>query len=309
MNGVINVLKPPGMTSHDVVNYIRRLTGVKKVGHTGTLDPGAAGVLPICVGKATRIAENLTVDNKSYRAEITFGVATDTHDNFGNVLSVCDASYLTENKVLKVIKDFTGKQEQVPPMTSAIKVKGKKLYELARAGQVIERKARYIIIYFINILYSEGWGSPRPRALLEIVCSKGTYIRTICHDLGQKLGCGAHMSFLLRTCSGDFKLDQSFTLEELKEYAEQDALKKVLLPIDQVLGKLHPVQIRDSAVASVKSGNKLYPPGVIEMPEHLENNQIVRLRAGNNLLALAKVILEQDAGVTRYIFQPFKLLV
>jgi len=309
MNGIINVLKPPGMTSHDVINYIRRLTGIKKVGHTGTLDPGAAGVLPVCVGKATRVAEYLISYDKCYRAECTFGVSTDTQDDFGQVLDVCDASYLTRNSISDILMDFTGRLEQVVPMFSAVKVKGKKLYEHARAGQQIEREARSINVYSLNPLYYEDLGTPRPKVLFEIICSKGTYIRTICHDMGQKLGCGAHMSFLIRTKVGDFTLNEAITLEELKEYADTKLFNQALIPVDLVLKSMVPIQVRESAVDSVIAGNKLYPPGVIELPAHLIENQIVRLRAVDKLLALAKVIVEQEDGIAKYIFQPFKVLV
>ena len=309
MNGIINVLKPPGMTSHDVISYIRRLTGIKKVGHTGTLDPGAAGVLPVCVGKATRVAEYLISYDKCYRAECTFGISTDTQDDCGEILQVCDASYLTSNSISDVLMAFTGRLEQVVPMFSAVKVKGKKLYEYARAGQKIEREARSINVYSLNPVYYEGLGTAQPKVLFEIICSKGTYVRTICHDIGQKLGCGAHMSFLIRTKAGDFNLNDAVTLEELKKYADKGLLNQVFVPVDKVLKSMVSVQVRESAVTSVIAGNRLYPPGVIELPAHLTEGQIVRLRVEDNLLALAKVIVEQEDDVARYIFQPFKVLV
>ena len=308
MNGIINVLKPPGMTSHDVVNYIRRLTGIKKVGHTGTLDPGAAGVLPVCVGKATRVAEYLISYDKCYRAECTFGVSTDTQDDFGQILDVCDASYLTENSISDVLMAFTGRLEQVVPMFSAVKVNGKKLYEHARAGQQIEREARSIYVYSLTPLYYEDLGTPSPKVLFEIICSKGTYVRTICHDMGHKLGCGGHMSFLIRTKAGDFTVNEAITLEELKDYADNDLLDQALVPIDLVLKNMLPIQVRESAVASVIAGNRLYPPGVIELPAYLLEGQIVRLRWEDKLLALAKVCIEAE-DVTKYIFQPFKVLI
>lgn len=308
MNGIINVLKPPGMTSHDVVNYIRRLTGMKKVGHTGTLDPGAAGVLPLCVGKATRVAEYLIADDKSYRAECTFGASTDTQDNYGQILDVVDASYLTQDSITDALMTFTGRLEQVAPMFSAVKIQGKKLYEHARAGQQIEREARSINIYSIKPLYYEDVGTPCPKVFFEIICSKGTYVRTICHDLGQKLGCGGHMSFLIRTKVGDFTLKEAVTLEELKHYADTGLMDQVFLSMDLVLKNMIPIKVRDSAVSSVIAGNKLYPPGVIEMPSQLSEGQIVRLQAEDKLLALAKVIVAEEEA-TRYIFQPFKVLV
>jgi tRNA pseudouridine55 synthase len=309
MNGIINVLKPPGMTSHDIVNYIRLLKGIKKVGHTGTLDPGAAGVLPVCVGKATRVAEYLISYDKCYRAECTLGASTDTQDSFGRVLEVRDASCLAVGDIEAMLMTFVGSQEQIVPMFSAVKVQGKKLYELARAGQRLEREARRINVYSIKLLDYEDLGTPAPRVLFEVTCSKGTYVRTICHDLGQRLGYGGYMSFLIRTRVGVFDLSKSVTLEELKEYADKGLLNRAMLPIDLVLSDMVAVQVRESAVAAVKAGNRLYLPGIKEMPGCLAEDQIVRLRSGDKLLALARVMSEEKEGITKYIFQPFKVLV
>ena len=227
MEGIINVLKPPGMTSSDVVVWLRRVLKVKKIGHTGTLDPGVAGVLPICVGKGTRLAEYITEQGKAYRAEVTFGITTDSQDAFGNVIQVT-APELTQSELERILPSFTGQVSQIPPMYSAVRIEGKHLYEYAREGIDVERKSREVTIYKIRL---EKWYEGEfPRAILDIECSKGTYIRTISHDLGQALGCGAHMSYLLRVRSGPFHLQESWTLEEIEE-AALDSSFSFLLPL------------------------------------------------------------------------------
>lgn len=209
-NGIINVLKPPGMTSHDVVSYIRRVYSLKRVGHAGTLDPAAAGVLPVALGQATRMLEYLTDDNKEYRVEMTLGFETDTGDDTGTIFQKCHCALPQPEEIAKVLKSFVGQIEQVPPMYSAIKVDGRKLYELARDGITIERKSRKVYIGSIKILRIANG-----RVLFDVQCSKGTYIRSLCIDIGRKLGCLATMSFLVRTRVGQFDISESRTLEEL----------------------------------------------------------------------------------------------
>ncbi|MCB8815577.1 tRNA pseudouridine(55) synthase TruB [Desulfosporosinus shakirovi] len=227
MEGIINVLKPPGMTSSDVVVWIRKILKIKKVGHTGTLDPGVAGVLPICVGKGTRLAEYITEQGKAYIAEVTFGVTTDTQDSYGKV--ICETSpMLNRSELERILPDFTGKISQVPPMYSAVRKEGKHLYEYARKGIPIEINPREVTIYELNL--EEWFDGQFPKAILDIECSKGTYIRTICHDLGQTLGCGAHMSYLVRVRSGPFKIQESWTLEEIEE-AVCDGKFSFILPL------------------------------------------------------------------------------
>ncbi|GAB6173822.1 tRNA pseudouridine(55) synthase TruB [Paradesulfitobacterium aromaticivorans] len=214
MDGTVNVLKPPGMTSSDVVVWLRRLLKLKRVGHTGTLDPGVAGVLPVCVGQATRVAEYFTGQGKSYRAEITFGIATDTQDALGEIITRTVPN-LSVQDVENILYRFQGAITQVPPMYSSVRHQGKHLYEYARAGVEVERTGREVEIYSLNL---SGWRDYEfPRAFLDIKCSKGTYVRTLCHDIGEVLGCGAHMSYLLRLQSGSFALEGSWTLEELAE--------------------------------------------------------------------------------------------
>ena len=195
-NGIINVYKEKGYTSFDVVARMRGICGQKKIGHTGTLDPDAEGVLPVCLGKATKVCDMLTDSDKVYRAVMQLGIETDTQDLTGTVLSACEVPVLTETEIRDVIRTFQGEIMQVPPMYSALKVNGKKLCDLARAGVTVERKARPVTIYEIRIERVE-----LPEIELTVSCSKGTYIRTLCHDIGQKFGCGAAMKSLLR-CVG-----------------------------------------------------------------------------------------------------------
>lgn len=212
MNGIINVLKPPGMTSHDVVGYLRKVTGIKKIGHTGTLDPGAAGVLPICIGKATKIVDYIMNDRKEYICELTLGNATDTCDKYGEFLYTedLDCSNIKSEDLASILKSFKGEITQVPPAYSAVKINGIRAYDLARQGKEVEIPSRKVTIYNIELLSFN-----LPKAMLKIECSKGTYIRSICRDIGDMLGTRAYMSFLLRTRTGSFTLDNAYTLEEI----------------------------------------------------------------------------------------------
>jgi len=227
LEGIINVLKPPGMTSSDVVIWMRRVLKTKKIGHTGTLDPGVAGVLPLCVGKGTRLAEYITEQGKAYLAEVTFGITTDTQDAFGKVTQET-ANNMRQSDLEQILSDFMGEISQTPPMFSAVRKEGKHLYEYARQGIAVERTPRVVSIYKLEL---EKWYEGEfPRAVLYIECSKGTYIRTLSHDLGQALGCGAHMSHLLRVRSGPFKIQESWTLEEIEE-AVRESTYPFLLPL------------------------------------------------------------------------------
>lgn len=231
MDGVINVHKPAGMTSSDVVVWLRKRLNTRKVGHTGTLDPEVNGVLPICVGRATRLAEYLTEQGKSYRAEITFGIVTDTQDAEGKILR-SEKPNVKPADFLDVLPQFLGPIQQIPPMYSAVRHQGKHLYDLARQGIEVERVSRMIKIYRLEVLsWQEG---EYPKAVLEVDCSKGTYIRTLCHDLGEALGCGAHMSKLVRLRSGPFRLEESWTLEKITEAIEQGR-DHFLIPVNRVL--------------------------------------------------------------------------
>ena len=211
MDKIINILKPPNMTSHDVVGRLRRLTRIKRIGHTGTLDPMAAGVLPVCIGKSTKIIEYFEQDAKTYRCEMTLGASTDTEDAWGTVLETSEL-VPTEEALRGAMMSFVGDIDQIPPMYSALKINGQKLYDLARQGKVVERQARRRTIHSIDIIDID---LEKKTVLYDVKCSKGTYIRTLCHDIGVQLGCFAHMSFLMRTQSGQFSLANAITLEQL----------------------------------------------------------------------------------------------
>lgn len=210
----MNVLKPAGMTSHDVVSFVRRLLKTKKIGHTGTLDPGVAGVLVLCVGKATRLVEYILESGKKYRAELQLGLVTDTQDISGKVIASVQPDVASAD-LIDVLTKYQGCIAQLPPMYSAVKQNGQKLYELARQGMEVERKPRSVFIYDLQLRKRQG-----ARVTFDVSCSKGTYIRTLCHDIGQDLGCGACMTQLIRTAVGPFLLADSWTLEELMERAD-----------------------------------------------------------------------------------------
>lgn len=307
MNGIINILKPPGMTSHDVINFVRRISGLKKVGHTGTLDPGAAGVLVVCLGQATRLSQFLMDDTKEYRAEVTFGLSTSTGDAFGEITSQGNAALLTEELVRDALPVFTGDINQVPPMTSAIKQQGKKLYQLARDGIVVDRPARNVTIYSLEYIWGTGWGSSRPRVILHLCCSKGTYVRTLCEDLGSHLGCGAHMSFLVRTRAGLFNISDAATLEEIKAAANDCKLMDRVIPMENALAGFPVVTVKDGAASAVRSGSKLYQPGVYQMPVNLSEGDLVQLVGTEGLLAVAKTILDPEHQ-DRLVFKPICVL-
>ncbi|WP_217595970.1 tRNA pseudouridine(55) synthase TruB [Cohnella sp. GbtcB17] len=232
--GVLAVWKPTGWTSHDVVAKARRILGVKRIGHTGTLDPAVTGVLPICIGRATRMVEYLQELPKTYEATIRFGIATDTEDLTGEVLETQDAGGLSEAEIREAILSFVGDIMQVPPMVSALKVDGKRLYELAREGVTVDRPARPVTIHDIR-LGDIKTGVPQPEASFSVRCSKGTYIRTLCVDIGRKLGVPAAMAVLKRTESAGLAPDDSLTLEEMSRLRESGQLGSRLIPADGLL--------------------------------------------------------------------------
>ena len=228
-NGIIVINKPKGFTSHDVVGKVRRILNMRKVGHTGTLDPEATGVLPVCVGKGTKVSDMLMVSDKVYTAQVKLGVVTDTQDIYGNVIKTSDASHITELDIKDAIMHFTGEIEQIPPMYSAIKINGQKMYELARKGIEVERKSRKITIYGIELVDVSG-----DVFTISVSCSKGTYIRTLCNDIGEYLKCGACMQSLERTKSSIFDIESSVTLEELERLALNGCAESVIIPIDSI---------------------------------------------------------------------------
>ena len=250
MEGFINFLKPPGMTSHDAVGFIRRLFQEKRVGHAGTLDPGAAGVLPIAVGRATRLIEYLDAVGKSYRAEMTFGFATDSGDDTGKVVERLDEFTMPdEAQIREVLASFTGEITQVPPAHSAIKINGRRACDLLRAGQQVEIPSRQVQIYELKLLQLQG-----NTALIDVKCSKGTYIRSLCADIGSALGIPATMSFLVRTSAGGFSLQHSYSVEELKDLGEKGELESILLPADKVISHIPAYELAQNRVKAFCNG-------------------------------------------------------
>lgn len=279
MDGIINILKPSGMTSFDVVSKIRNLAGTKKVGHAGTLDPDAVGVLVICIGRATKLMDFLVVKDKYYRAEMTLGVETDTQDSSGTVTRKTEA-LPNEDEIISAVQSFVGGYEQLPPMYSAIKVNGKKLYELARKGVEVERKKRFIDIFSIKTV-----NISKNRVLMDVHCSKGTYIRTLCHDIGDRLGCGGHMSFLLRTQVGKFNIENSHTLE----YIEKHNMENIIIPMDEFLDE-YPKNVLTSTEEKV-----FISGGLVEINKASDSEYFRVYSTEGKFISLAKR-MENDTG-------------
>lgn len=250
IHGVINVYKEQGFTSHDVVAKLRGIVGQKKIGHTGTLDSDAVGVLPVCLGRATKLCDMLTDKDKVYEAVMLLGVETDTQDTTGQILKSSETDELTEEQVRAAVLDFVGDYNQVPPMYSALKINGKKLYELAREGKTVERAARRVQIFDIEIL-----SIALPRVTMKVHCSKGTYIRTLCHDIGQKLGCGACMEKLTRTKVSRFEIKDSLTLAQIEVLKKEDRLSEILIPIDQMFANYPSIIVSGEAARLAYNGN------------------------------------------------------
>ena len=233
IHGIINIYKEPGYTSHDVVAKLRGILKQKKIGHTGTLDPAAEGVLPVCLGKGTKLCDMMTDKRKTYRAVMLLGIETDTQDTTGTVLRESSTGELTEEQVRQAVMGFVGHYEQIPPMYSALKVNGKKLYELARQGKEVERKARPVEIYSLEIEKME-----LPRVTMSVNCSKGTYIRTLCYDIGRVLGCGGCMEKLVRTKVDRFEIAESLRLDEVEALTASGRLEEKVVPVDQMFSSL-----------------------------------------------------------------------
>lgn len=248
LNGIVVVNKEKGFTSHDVVNVIRKTLGTRKVGHTGTLDPNAEGVLPVCVGRSTKACDMLTFSDKEYVARVKLGITTDTYDIWGEVLSQREVN-VTEEELKNAIEHFTGEIEQCPPMYSAIKQNGKKLYELAREGIEVERKKRKITIYECELLDFKD-----DEFTIRVLCSKGTYIRSLCYDIGEFLGCGAAMTELVRTKSSVFDIQNALTLEQIKERVCANGAQSVLSCVDMVFAHYPQVEVTDAVKQRLLSG-------------------------------------------------------
>lgn len=293
-SGIINVYKEKGFTSFDVVAKLRGILKTKKIGHTGTLDPDAEGVLPVCIGRATKVCDLLTDKDKIYEAVMLLGVETDTQDTSGTILEERPVN-VSEEAVKEVILSFVGEYAQVPPMYSALKVNGKKLYELAREGKTIERKPRNVEIYSIEILEME-----LPRVRMSVHCSKGTYIRTLCHDIGTKLGCGGCMEKLLRTRVGIFSLEESLKLSEIEALAAGGQAEEKILSVDALFEDAAKVFAKPEFDVVVHNGNPTELRMFREMPEVTTE----RLRVYDSQ-GIFIGIYEDSKGIGRY--KPVKM--
>lgn len=289
MDGFINLLKPAGMTSHDAVSALRRILCTKKIGHTGTLDPMAAGVLSMCVGAATRAAEYVECDEKEYRCELLLGKVTDTGDIWGTAVEHAGGvrvpvSDITEDMVLEAIRTMEGEQDQYPPIYSAIRKNGKHLYEYARSGEDVEIEPRRITVYSIepvSVFHEPG------RVMFDVKCSKGTYVRSICTDIGEKLGCGAAMSFLVRTRSGSFSMEDAVTLEDIAEYVSENEgisvddiyarrrsssfdydMSRFIVPVDRRLEDFGSIFLNEEEQGKYVNGGRLSPVKVTVKKEN-----------------------------------------
>lgn len=272
--GFLNIYKPTGMTSHDVVAIVRRITKIKQIGHTGTLDPFAQGILPICIGNATRLIEYLD-DEKEYLAEITFGRCTDTYDLDGSTVSEYDLK-VTQKNIMDGLKSFEGEILQTPPIYSALKVKGKKLYEYAREGKEVQIEPRKVTIEKIEL---KNFDEKNQRAEVLIKCSKGTYIRSIAHDLGQNLKCGGYLSKLIRTQAGKFFINESINLDAIKTI--EDIEKNLINPVDMI--NLPKIVINEDEHKKIMMGQ------FIQNKSDLQNDNFLILVYNNNVNAIAKI--------------------
>ena len=264
INGVLNICKEPGYTSSDVIARLRGMYRQRKIGHTGTLDPAAEGVLPVCLGSATKLVDMLTDETKTYRAVLRLGVETDTQDTTGTTLKTCPPEQLqslTEEQVREAVMSFTGPIFQVPPMYSAVKVHGRRLVDLARQGIEVERKARPVTIYEIAIEKLEI-----PYITMTVTCSRGTYIRTLCHDIGRKLGTGGAMEHLVRTRVGRFAIDSAYTLDDIQKLTDEGRQESAVIPVEDLFEDLPAFTSGDAELDKyLNNGNpfgpEYYPAG------------------------------------------------
>ena len=280
MNNILNMYKPVGPSSFFMVQSVKRALKVKKAGHIGTLDPEAEGVLPICINQSTRLIQFLVSLPKVYLATMTLGSATDTQDATGQVLTTGDTSQITEQQVREVLASFQGEQQQTPPMYSAKKQNGVPLYKLARIGIITERKPVTLQIYSIEFLKKED-----NQVVFRVKCSAGTYIRTLCHDVGETLGCGAHMSQLVREQVGQFDVQSSLTIEQLNQAQEDGTLAQKLLKTETVLDFLPEIKVTPDYFASIAHGKPLTKSVVVETPEHFRPGMNLRVTGEDGRIA------------------------
>lgn len=267
-SGMINIYKEAGFTSHDVVAKLRGILKQKKIGHTGTLDPAATGVLPVCLGSGTKLCDMLTEESKEYRAVLRLGCETDTQDMTGTILTEKEAA-VTEEQVKEAVLSFVGEYDQIPPMYSAIKVNGKKLYQLAREGKEIERRPRRVQIYGIEIE-----SIVLPEVTLRVECSKGTYIRTLCHDIGRKLDCGGAMKELVRIRVGRFGIEDALRLSEVEKLRDAGKLADKIISVDSIFAEYPKVTVEKQFQKLIENGNAFYRDMTLEKEDAVPERQV-----------------------------------
>ena len=296
INGIINIYKEAGFTSHDVVAKLRGIVKQKKIGHTGTLDPDAVGVLPVCFGNATKLCDMLTDKTKEYRARMLLGKTSDTQDASGTILTEKEVT-ASKEEVREAVMSFVGTYDQIPPMYSALKVNGKKLYELARQGVEIERKPRTVEIHHIRIEEIA-----LPYVTFTVGCSKGTYIRTLCADIGDKLGCGALMESLVRTSVGTFPIEEALKLSQVEELVREGHLEERVIAPDAVFEEYEAITALPEADKALLNGNKLYFGQVRAVRKRFADGEWVRVYASNGTFTGVYVFSEEEHG-----FKPYKM--
>lgn len=297
INGIMNIYKEAGYTSHDVVAKLRGIVKQKKIGHTGTLDPDAVGVLPVCFGSATKLCDLMTDKSKEYEAVLRLGITTDTQDLSGTILSE-SAVTAGEADIERAIMRFVGGYEQLPPMYSALKVNGKKLYELAREGKEVERQPRHVDISAIRILEMKV-----PEVRFVVSCSKGTYIRTLCADIGEQLGCGAAMAHLKRTRVGDFRIEDAVTLSQVEAFMQQGTFQQYVTAPDRVFMEYEGAVVKSGAERALLNGNKLYPNQLdFDQPVSFKDGDMLRVYNGKREFQAVYVFLKNEG-----VWKPFKM--
>jgi len=304
MNGILNIFKPKGISSYQTVKEVRNILNIPKAGHAGTLDPSASGVLLLCIGQATKIVDFLVGMKKHYQGEMILGISTDTQDSEGKIIQKREVGTdIDEKRIRDIFRKYEGTIDQMPPMFSAAHHKGERLYRLARKGIEVKRKLKKIKIYQLNLL--DYCQETNPIVKFEVICSKGTYIRTLCNDMGNELGCGAHLSNLVRKKVGNFSIENSLNLEELKK--EKALGKRYLISIDSALEEFNKITLKSEATKNILNGGVIKSEQIVEIPEGLkiEKNKFVKIfDVKGNLLSIATSVKENRKDI---FFKPIKV--
>ncbi|MCG2761748.1 MAG: tRNA pseudouridine(55) synthase TruB [Candidatus Atribacteria bacterium] len=303
MNGILNIFKPKGITSYQAVKEVRNILGIPKAGHTGTLDPSASGVLLVCIGQATKIAEFLVGMEKHYQGEMILGISTDSQDSEGKIVQRREVKTdIDEKRIIDIFQKYEGIISQMPPMFSAVHYKGERLYRLARKGIEVKRSPKEIKIYKLNLM---NFNQKTAMVKFEVICSKGTYIRTLCNDIGDELGCGAHLLNLVRKKVGNFSIEDSLNLEELKK--EKALGKRYLISIDSALEELDKITVKSEATKTVLNGGIISSEQIVEIPKGLKtrkNNFFKIFDVKGNLLSIGTSIKKNGKNI---FFKPVKV--